>query len=800
MGIAENLDANEWNSSDATFGLDLGQYLDPTINAIQNVLAKINVILNTTLEILEFVKAFVTNLLDPILALIKQIIDLLKGLLEFNQLGIYFVSDTQLVLEDKNYNALKGGYLGFQNRMIQRWLKDDPNKPDFKASGALAVYFYGSSDFVEGLDPIIITIQKIINLFKSPIKEKPSLPPITNMEVSIPPLTETEKLYGTPEQYVRVSFELATRNSPMNVQPNVGGFVVQMSSFQNGLLAGYSKPIMPLAKTKEGVIKTQGLYYSGIDAYRVFSETLDPFVDGDSPEYSGEEDNRIENFLLRNPLDTERLDVNFPQECGKHLFFQVLQPTLSSARYSVDIPFSELPNAIDTDGNVLAQKKISFRAFAVDKKSAKKIKSETGRLLILSDNPAYNFTLKATSFSERTLSLDFGEKNPFIPSFSPIVELDNINTLANRQSLEQAIKESLYACLLIDYGRCSSEYTRYEKVMIELEKIMFGGELYSEIKDKYEKKDLRTTRNLFERKINRATKILLRNCPQAIGTVLVNFPRVFDGFFQTAFLDDKKYLSYQQVYHTIEYSRVLSKAIGLDNLDLFEGINSPVSIGDSYSTSPSENSKIGEDRNNIISKFVSFEDLLVEEMSQETFETEEIWYECYLFENTLGEPVQEILTQCLEFISLLIGTTMPEKRGEWLAYRPFADGFPEFEAFIENSIKFFTNIQEGLEGFGEKIIKAIEHIEIRIQQIQSLIALINQILEILKNLEITFDVPLGALAHIGTGNQELMEKLITSTNKPNTDGSGYTVGALVVAGGAPTFLIELIASLFVESE
>ena len=161
--------------------IDLSEIIDP----IDKFFETINTILNVTLEILSFVEAFITSLLDPILATLQAIIRLLKALLaDLDQLGLYYTGDFDLILSQQ-YDQLKGGYIGFQQRMIKKWLAVDPSKPDFKASGAVAIYIYGSTNFVEGIEPIVNAINLILKLFKQEKDSQPILPAIGELTLNV---------------------------------------------------------------------------------------------------------------------------------------------------------------------------------------------------------------------------------------------------------------------------------------------------------------------------------------------------------------------------------------------------------------------------------------------------------------------------------------------------------------------------------------------------------------------------------------------------------------------------------------
>jgi len=798
----EDQTENQWLRLEETYPIPLNlDWIEP----IQEVLQKINVILNVTLEILEFVKAFVTSLLDPILKLLDRIIELLKALLELGKLGIYTTGDWGLIQEG-NYEALKGGYLGFQNRMIKRWLKEDPKRPDFKASGAVAIYLYGSTDFIEGIDPIVKTIELILSLFRAPIKT-PEAPPVTNLKAQVVPLTETQELFGITEPSVQLTFNLAARNSPLGIAPNVGGFVVEMNTFENGLMVGYSEPKKPLASTENGVIKVQGLYKGrNAEPYRWYSGTLDRFVgDGDPSEKQGDGDNRREQFLLRSPLDTARINPNDVQGSGNYLFFEVFGLALSGGDHTINIPFSKLPKGYDISpsGEITENpnKRVSFRVFAVSGDQKDKIKQSVGSGAFDfrgADNPIYNFPYKNLDLESDDMVASIGTSGEIVvPAYSPFVVSDNINDSDTIEALKRAIKLSLYYAVLYDFGRTTlSETGKYEPMFIELEKMMFGDKKYTEFKqERAEKGNPIETREILRDKVDSLTLLLFNRTPKALTSLLGSFDALTDrdhfNEIEINFKNDERedglYINYFEANYEIDIEETIVDVQDFLDADVFVA-HPPLMKGQTIETPPYQNTAIAKDRRTIIDPMVRLP--LGAERSY------------YLLEDFTSASISGLRpfshTQAFDFLTLILGTdTTTLGDSEWISYRPFVQGFKEFDEFLLKAIKWLEGAKESVKGFGEKIIKAIELIEMKIQQIQGLLALIDRILEMLKNLEIELELPLGALVHIGTGNQELIQNLITSTNKPTDSAGSYTAGAVLVAGGVPTFLLEIISALIV---
>lgn len=221
-------------------------------------------LLITFLEIanlaLEFVKAFIKAFLDPLVALIEAIIaEILALLRSLKDIGLYITGDWALLgwpPED-----LRGGYMGFERRMIAR-LTDhtDPTRPDAPSTTkVLGLFGYVSvdpSDF-ERLINFIITIMRLFGLSFFPDTSRLPVPTIKTVTYGaqalavggafqFQPLSKALGSWnGTPPQKARVVWETqpASQKYPLNPFPMLGpsGYLVTVSTFQDGLPLKFSR-------------------------------------------------------------------------------------------------------------------------------------------------------------------------------------------------------------------------------------------------------------------------------------------------------------------------------------------------------------------------------------------------------------------------------------------------------------------------------------------------------------------------------------------------------------------------------
>jgi len=149
-----------------TVSLEVPDFLEPVRQAIDAFFSFLIRILNILLAVLEILKVFMTGLLDPLIAIIEAIKRLIEALLnDLRQLGIYIHGDFYS-LDGPDFQALKGGYRAYQQRMVAR-LQDrsDPNRPNISSfSTCIAVFLYVGVD-LRGVNRIIQLIKSILSLF-----------------------------------------------------------------------------------------------------------------------------------------------------------------------------------------------------------------------------------------------------------------------------------------------------------------------------------------------------------------------------------------------------------------------------------------------------------------------------------------------------------------------------------------------------------------------------------------------------------------------------------------------------------
>lgn len=227
------IEANKWQSAG---GISIPINIEPPITVIQNFLKQVNKLLEFSLFVLDFIKAFVTNFLNPLLAIVRQIITLLKALLQdIRQIGLYIAHDIGLAVN--NSENLEGGYPAFERRMVSRLTDDrDPNRPNFSnQSAAIAMYFYGDSE-VSNYAELKRMFLKIINFFRKTGVGNGQMPQVTNLRAKN--IKVRDGAFGpVTGSAIELTWKLATQTK-QNGEP-IGGFLIEVSTEANGFYLGY---------------------------------------------------------------------------------------------------------------------------------------------------------------------------------------------------------------------------------------------------------------------------------------------------------------------------------------------------------------------------------------------------------------------------------------------------------------------------------------------------------------------------------------------------------------------------------
>lgn len=126
---------------------------------------------------------------------------------------------------------------------------------------------------------------------------------------------------------------------------------------------------------------------------------------------------------------------------------------------------------------------------------------------------------------------------------------------------------------------------------------------------------------------------------------------------------------------------------------------------------------------------------------------------------------------------------------DWKTIRFFDEALAPLDKLMVEIEAFLLAILDGLQGLIDKIIAYIEAIQARIYQIQALIEMIRALLNSLT----MFDLPsFSGLLLVENGTDGITKGLVTAGNKPSDSPMSYGGGVLVMTGGLPAIILEII--------
>jgi len=141
-------------------------FLEPARAAVNAFFSILINILNILLAVLEVLKVFIGAFLDPIIALIEALLDLIRQILnDLRNAGLYIHGDFY-VLKGPQFKELRGGFQAYEQRMITRLVdRRDPNRPNISNfSTCIAVFLYVGVD-ISNVQRLVRLINGILQLF-----------------------------------------------------------------------------------------------------------------------------------------------------------------------------------------------------------------------------------------------------------------------------------------------------------------------------------------------------------------------------------------------------------------------------------------------------------------------------------------------------------------------------------------------------------------------------------------------------------------------------------------------------------
>ena len=814
--VKEAWENNQWLG---VKGLEIPLNIEPPIESLQSLLEAMNALLDFAMFVLDFVKAFVRNFLNPLLALVKQIITLLKALIQdIRQIGFYFTSDRSL-FDDSD--KLLGGYPAFERRMLGRLAnEEDINRPNFTPQTAcLGLYIYGDTAISNvNISRIIAGIEKFIAFFSQKNVQR-LVPPPTNIVARNIKVREGFAQPPTGDA-IELSWQLASVNGSFKKEP-VGGFIIEISTEVDGYYVAYDAEVEnSTVSEKTGAKRQRGLVQDSLDNtnLRIFGglALLDKI--------DWEENDTVAYNLITNPTSGKVFPLSALREgqTQRTYFVPVFPLSMdNSQKFQVQINYDDLPIGWDlVSDSEIVRGKVAIRVRTVTKEARRKIIENSSLEYGLGDNQINRLGQpKAFWGLETTSGLDIQYK------------IRDVNQSSDSKLSPTSVSGGFLATLQsggedIATSPASAPITIATTSVGDAFRDLCFWAVASAILRGY---DVTTANQAIKALMPTVNMAVMGNTDSGGFKNAKNFGRLLHHNIDRA-LDD--------AFDRVRCTEILQQAL-MQNSDPSRVAEIVTLVGEE--TGLFGNTETAFKSLKLKPKNRAHQTVLLEELPQikasqnkpletpilvssivdtmtttiDVIETETMFFQHAVFfalpmyyieggeeKGTVSSFDSEEEGLILAILNLLFGSQMLDGSSDWEAFRLFPNGLPLVEKGIGTAINFMESFQETLEGFGKKILKAIAAVEEKIKRIQQIIALINMLLEKLKGFQLEVGLPLHALIHTANGTDELTAKLLSSGLKP-TGGfpeDTHAAGLLVVAGGLPAILMELLAKLLVSEE
>jgi hypothetical protein len=142
----------------------------------------------------------------------------------------------------------------------------------------------------------------------------------------------------------------------------------------------------------------------------------------------------------------------------------------------------------------------------------------------------------------------------------------------------------------------------------------------------------------------------------------------------------------------------------------------------------------------------------------------------------------------------LLFTAQANSSGAWLSYRPFKNSNLKGFLDVVDTIKGYAEaISAGLDDMVQVMLNYINSLKVRLAELQRIIKKIKALIDAI----LGFSLPTGLYAtfHSGNGTGGLVNAVLNSDNKPDIDKEGIGMGVMLVGGGVPVILTDLLIAL-----
>lgn len=824
-----------WQSTPSP--LALPDELRIPIDAISNVLSLLIALLNVALAILSVIRAFAFGILDPLTAILNALINALEGLLnDFRQIGVFIHGDWYLV--EFPPERLRGGFRAYQQRMTARLLDtSDPNRPNFSpATAGVAVFFYSSAP-VEQIGRLIQFIVGIARLFNQEPRGS-ILPTVTNVTVgygfenfsfySLEPSEaadpDTVEDLGIAD-VVNLRWEISAphRLNPRRpaVIPPAKGFLIELSTVQDGLLLAWSRPARDNTQDGEGSQNRISGFHTDLQGnpIRIYGGE-DQFVLKGSAGWnntfdsSGVRTGARQTYALVNPSDTTPIPLELLKDGDDYLLQRTFYvPARRGSRLLLNQKFGAriLKQDMPYEADFEVQSNGEVRVVPGSKRQAE---TAWARVVAVSNEVdsardwRYKIAPVVSDFNV-TLGVEGGlsKDDRGIPSQAIQISFPDETTSKYMLAIETALAVLLLSRsdLPTDQrGRNAPKVSSGTGLELAAETFSnqvagtFGPNRYFKRKSQAE-----NFRRNFRRRIRDASNSIYRNS----GRLPQSFKEQVVAFVEEDLLDWK--WSDSEALDASD-TRLVPDATILQSLDSpfqekTQGVCRNVNSIGTWSNTEDEqtNRQIrrraasrGFGTNQAIERSDFVDTELLDNIPimfganddldpfTSALSTGKIW--------TCRELFDEGVYEAAEYVLRVAGAPGEPVEGGWIALRLIPQGIPQLERIFSEVIEWAESFKQGLKGLVAAILEYINFLEARIVELQELLLRLQSYLDFADGIFI----PAGSyLIVTGEGTEGLLNGFLAAGNEPQDGPLDYGAGAVLVAGGLPDIVFSLIKSL-----
>lgn len=783
---------NTWGHVGVAKDNDFYQLLDETKEKTDAVFEVVNLTFDLVNSALDFIASLLIDFTNPLKPIIEEIIALLESFIsDLRNFGWYLTYDKK---EFENpTEELLGGYPAFESRMIKKLLDlKDPTRPNFAPeSKVFAMTFFAGAD-ASKLGAIIAYMKKLLKLFLSFKGESDKTEAPINVQVGYyndlvgdieipnvykpdgirvkwnlpaPPSTNKilPKTFILPDYFL---FSVATRNTNEKIatkrkvprQPTesllISLFGPDKSEVQD-LVGGITDPrLWPLIKTDAEFTKLdEDTFFLPLKLEDGIGNTGSFILKGDDSHYL----NRIEH-----PVEGQKISDAY--RC--FIYGGGGGGLVGDNDFSFDIPLDNLKIGEKLESEYY----ITMYSLTIDSDDYNSISKKTTKLpgLLrvgtqdLLEEGAFLAPVRVGE-SSFTLAMPKGS----ISKPSAIVPIKSPSEL--REKYLKAVKFYFLAHLL------AQPYSKYHIGRLDFEEPVGKEETLIEA---FGEKSI--YKNLYNS--SQTTQEFARGIQEWLRKIMLNFK-----------LGMPSDATIRSLSNSLE--KINKFPIDLENMVKATADGDAISVVlPSLKDGPTGFQVTDEMRsaNYDFATLTMFNNKIVHNSwtdSKQPWIFDEGVFIGHLF---FHKEFKETFRLARKVVTLSPPTST--ETGNWLNQRPFRDSdLSALTNFIDTVKKYMEGFLKGLEGIVAQILKFIHMLKTRIAQVQAIIARIKALIDLI--LSFRFPAGLYGTFHLADGTAGLISALQQSEDKPDIGSSGYGTGVMVVAGGAPTILIDFLIAL-----